>query len=180
MTLANTPSATLSLVDDRSIEPIHAEPIRSVASAPAEPAAFTATQALTDYERLSGTERFDFIQSIYNRLGKSITDQAVGAQWSSIAHRLSCKVDQVNRADRTGVIKDILTNQNTRFSRAYSDLDTNTRLAFWHRIVRGLNPYGRQHSFPSAAVQDLVTQTENLSADQQLKFLTQAVDRMGV
>ena len=172
MTLANSASVALPAVDTL---PIYTAPTTTAPKATPTPA-----QTLAAYQHLSGAERFDFIKAIYNRLGESITDKAVGAQWSSLAHRLSCKVGQVNRADRTCVIKDILTSQNTRFSRAYGELDTNARLAFWHRLVRSLNPYRHSQGFPSAAVQDLVAQAERLSADQQLEFLSQTVSQMGV
>lgn len=179
MTLANSASVTLSPPDSRLADNSYST--ASVALTPAaSPSVDTAPNTLSAYTRLSGTERFDFIQAIYSRLGQTITDQAVGAQWSSLAHRLSCKVEQVRRVDRNGVIKDILTNQDTRFSRAYGELDANTRLAFWHRLFRSLNPYGHQHGFPSAAVQDLIAETERLGADQQLEFLTEAVTQMGV
>lgn len=173
MTLANASSTTLSPSDSPAVKTA-----RTTLST--LPATLTATHVLTAYNRLSAAERLDFVHTVYSRLGESITDRAVGAEWSSLAHRLSCKVGQVSRVDRTEVIKDILTNQDTRFSRAYGELDTNTRLAFWHRLVRSLNPYGHHHRFPSAAVQDLVAQTERLDADQQFTFLAQAVDQMGV
>lgn len=173
MTLVNLPSAAVALADT---------PVSQTASVvtPSTPPVSPTAQALANYSKLSGTERFDFIKAVYDCPGNAITARVMGAQWSSLAHRLSSNVGQVSRTDRVGVIKDILTNQDTRFSRAYGELDSNTRLAFWHRLVRSLNPYRHTQGFPSAAVQALVAQTERLNEDQQFAFLTQLVNQMGV
>ncbi|MEO0760076.1 MAG: orange carotenoid protein N-terminal domain-containing protein [Cyanobacteria bacterium J06648_16] len=169
MTLVNLSSATLSTVDQPTTYAV-----------PDHAPATQTSQALAAFHRLSGAERFDFIKAVYARIGNTVTDRVAGARWSSLAHRLSCKVGQVNQSDRFGVIRDILNNHDTRFSRAYSELDTNTRLAFWHRLVRAYGSRQQATGCQSVAVQELVTLTEQLSADEQLEFLTQTVNQMGV
>ena len=134
-------------------------------------------EALAGFRQMSTQEQLAYLKAVYGRMGQSFSDNISGARWSETAHRLCQTVIQVGATEQLQVVGDILRGADTRFSVAYKALTPNTRLAFWHRLLRHKPPTTTSITFqpPMPTVQKLLLITETMNAEQQVEFLKQAL-----
>jgi hypothetical protein len=104
------------------------------------------------------------------------------ALFSQAVQQLISQMQQVDSHDQVAILRDIVAGADTRFSQAYQALNTNMKLAFWHRIVH-LIPSGRlpldafqqsDHN-GSAATQTLLTRIDAMGLNERLHFLRRVV-----
>jgi hypothetical protein len=139
-------------------------------------------QAVQSFEAAEVDYRIAVIWQTYETLGQAFAAIAPVALFSQAVQQLISQMQQVDSHDQVAILRDIVAGADTRFSQAYQALNTNMKLAFWHRIVH-LIPSGRlpldafqqsDHN-GSAATQTLLTRIDAMGLNERLHFLRRVV-----
>jgi hypothetical protein len=117
---------------------------------------------------------------IYTTLGQAFASIAPVALYSQAVQHLIKQLEQVNRAERLNILRDILSGEYTRFTEEYKALNINMRLAFWHRVTNNLS-FDR---LPTAAVCDrtsgpdreLMHYVDSMGLNERLNYLRRVLN----
>jgi hypothetical protein len=136
------------------------------------------------FKALSVDDQLAVLWYAYTEMGNSITPAATGAARLQLAEGLLNQIKQMSHNEQLEVMRDLVAQKNTQFSRSYGILSANTKLAFWYELselmVRGLVvpvPAGYQLSRDGAQVLETLKQ---LDFGQQITVLRKVVSDMGV
>jgi hypothetical protein len=123
--------------------------------------------------------RLAVLWQTYETLGQAFAAIVPVALFSQAVHQLINQVQQVDRHDQIPVLRDILAGADTRFTQAYNTLNTNMKLAFWHRLFH-LIPASRLpiHACQCgpADTQALLARLGTMGLNERLHFLRRVVN----
>ncbi|NJL46450.1 MAG: hypothetical protein HC929_01645 [Leptolyngbyaceae cyanobacterium SM2_5_2] len=115
----------------------------------------------------------------YDTVGQAFASVAPVALFSQAVHQLIQQLNQVSQDEQLDVLRDILSDADTRFAQAYRALNVNMRLAFWHRL------FGRRdwrYPLPlsacqveTLATQALIARLSTMGLNERVNFLRQVV-----
>ncbi|MGB3202623.1 MAG: orange carotenoid protein N-terminal domain-containing protein [Nodosilinea sp.] len=115
----------------------------------------------------------------YDTLGQAFAAIAPVALFSQAVQQLLNQIQQLDRDDQTAILRDILAGADTRFTVVYQALNTNMKLAFWHRLFHQM-PASRlplttcQNG--SARTQALLARLNTMGLNERLHFLRRVVN----
>ncbi|TVP69153.1 MAG: hypothetical protein EA342_04035 [Leptolyngbya sp. LCM1.Bin17] len=116
---------------------------------------------------------------IYDTLGQAFAAIAPVALFSQAVQQLINQLDQVHRDDKIDVLRDILAGADTRFTQAYQSLNSNMRLAFWHRLMHRIPasalPSMAMCQAKSPTAEALITRLNTMGLNERLHFLRRVV-----
>ncbi|MGB3310747.1 MAG: orange carotenoid protein N-terminal domain-containing protein [Nodosilinea sp.] len=135
-------------------------------------------QTVQSFETVDVDCKIAVLWQTYDTLGQAFAAIAPVALFSQAVQLLISQILQLDRSDQAAVLRDILAGADTRFTVAYQALNTNMKLAFWHRLFH-LIPASR---LPLDACQDgsvrtqaLLTRLNTMGLNERLHFLRQVV-----
>ncbi|MBD2666361.1 orange carotenoid protein [Richelia sinica FACHB-800] len=133
---------------------------------------------------LSVDDQLAVLWYAYTEMGRSITPAATGAARLQLAEGLLNQIKQMSHAEQLEVMRDLVAQRNTQFSRAYGLLSNNTKLAFWYELAELMAkgfvvpvPPGYQISRDGAQVLETL---KELDFGQQITVLRKVASDMGV
>lgn len=139
---------------------------------------FQFEQAVQSFESVDVDCKIAVLWQIYDTLGQAFAAIAPVALFSQAVQQLLSQIQQVDRDDQSAILRDILAGADTRFTQAYQALNTNMKLAFWHRLF-SLMPASRQPLTAcrdgSATTQALIARIDTMGLNERLHFLRQAL-----
>ncbi|MEA5447500.1 orange carotenoid protein N-terminal domain-containing protein [Leptolyngbya sp. CCNP1308] len=135
-------------------------------------------QAVQSFESVDVDCKIAVLWQIYDTLGQAFAAIAPVALFSQAVQQLLSQIQQVDRDDQSAIMRDILAGADTRFTQAYQALNTNMKLAFWHRLF-SLIPTSRLPITAcrdgSATTQALIARIGTMGLNERLHFLRRAV-----
>ncbi|HLO89193.1 MAG TPA: orange carotenoid protein N-terminal domain-containing protein [Nostocaceae cyanobacterium] len=140
--------------------------------------------AITVFKALSVDDQLAVLWYVYTEMGKSITPAATGAARLQLAEGLLNQIKQMSHNEQLEVMRDLVAQKNTQFSRSYGILSANTKLAFWYELselmVKGfVVPVPAGYRISRDGVQVLET-LKQLDFGQQITVLRKVVTDMGI
>jgi hypothetical protein len=122
--------------------------------------------------------RLAVLWQTYDTLGQAFAAVVPVALFSQAVQQLISQLQQVDQQDQMAILRDILAGADTRFTQAYSALNINMKLAFWHRLFH-LMPASRLPLTTclegGAATQLLLTRLSSMGLNERLRFLRRVV-----
>ncbi|HLP89864.1 MAG TPA: orange carotenoid protein N-terminal domain-containing protein [Nostocaceae cyanobacterium] len=136
------------------------------------------------FKALNVDDQLAVLWFAYTEMGKSITPAATGAARLQLAEGLLNQIKQMSHDEQMQVMRDLVAQKNTPFTRSYGILSANTKLAFWYELselmVKGLVvPVPAGYRLSRDGVQVLET-LKQLDFGQQITVLRKVVSDMGV
>jgi hypothetical protein len=142
------------------------------------------TSTTTVFQSLSVDDQLAVLWYAYTEMGRSITPAATGAARLQLAEGLLNQIKQMSHPEQLQVMRDLVAQKNTQFTRSYGILSANTKLAFWYELselmVKGFVvpvPTDYQISRDGSQVLEALKQ---LDFGQQITVLRRVVADMGV
>lgn len=145
----------------------------------------TAVQEVTTlFNCLSVDDQLGLLWVIYTETGRSITAAAPGTARLQLAEGLLNEIKGMNFDTQLQMMRDLVANVNTPFTRAYGVFSPNTKLAFWYQLAE-LMKQGFVVPVPpgytlSRDADRVFSAIQSLDFGQQITVLRNAVIAMGV
>lgn len=148
------------------------------------------SQALSDktqkvvqaFEGLGTDEKLALLYFIYEKMGESITPAAPAATEPELAPLLMGDFYQLSHEAQLEVMREIVSCQDTEYSRAYGALKENNQLMVWFAWAQGMGdtvvdmPQGYK---VTQAINEALSQIEGLDFDEQISVLRTVASNMG-
>ncbi len=148
------------------------------------------SQALSDktqkvvqaFEGLGTDEKLALLYFIYEKMGESITPAAPAATEPELAPLLMGDFYQLSHEAQLEVMREIVSCQDTEYSRAYGALKENNQLMVWFAWAQGMGdtvvdmPQGYK---ATQAINEALSQIEGLDFDEQISVLRTVASNMG-
>lgn len=148
----------------------------------------TALTAVPDtiaaFDRLTTDDKLGLLWVLYRNMGGAITPAAPGAARLQFAEGLLQQVQAMSQGEQLQFMRDLVQKNNTPATRSYGVLTSNTKLAFWYQLAV-LMDEGKVIAVPeyfqlSEVVASVFGQISELTFNQQISFMRQAVVDMGI
>lgn len=135
---------------------------------------FQFEQAVQAFESAEADCQLAILWRIYDTLGQAFAAIAPVALFSQAVQQLLSQIQQLDRGDQAAILRDILAGADTRFAHVYQALNTNMKLAFWHRLFT-LMPASRLSleacQAEAGATNTLVARLNTMGLNERLHFL---------
>ena len=150
---------------------------------PAQPGDVVAS-AIALFKNLSIDDKLAVLWFVYTEMGSFITPAATGAARLQLTAGLLNKIKQMSHDEQLQVMRDLVANKNTQFSRSYGVFSPNTKLAFWYELAQLMDqavviPIPEGYKLSRDGSQALKT-IRDLEFSQQITVLRKTVVDMGV
>jgi hypothetical protein len=140
--------------------------------------------AIDSFNRLGTDEQLALLWFVYKQMGNLVTPAAPGAASPEIASGLYGQFKAMDQSQQLDEMRAVAQGeQSSQISREYGSLSSNTKLAFWFYLARGMDQ-GEIISMPdnydlTAEGQDLLAAIESMDFEEQITVLRNAADGMG-
>ncbi|ASC70587.1 Orange carotenoid-binding protein [Halomicronema hongdechloris C2206] len=139
----------------------------------------TFEQTIAQFRAMTAESQLGILWLIYDRLGHAIASATPVAKFSQVVHSLIRQLHQLSRHERFQALRDIVVGSPTRFSEAYTGLDTNMKLAFWYCLAH--DPGGTpRYPLPLLEADPILQALDSMDLNQQIYFLRRAVESFGL
>ncbi|PSO65962.1 MAG: Orange carotenoid protein [Cyanobacteria bacterium QH_2_48_84] len=140
-------------------------------------------RAVDTLTRLSTDNQLAVLWYIYKQMGSQITPAAPGSSGEAIAGGLFEQVKQKPHQEQLEIQRNIVANEDTQISREYGALSSDTKLAFWYFLARGMDeetiiPMPSEYKVSQEA-ENLLAAIETMEFEQQITVLRESVIKMG-
>jgi hypothetical protein len=93
--------------------------------------------AIDQFSRASAQTQLVILHYLAQKIHRASHSATPSAFFSQKVHTVLKQLQQLPRAERHYALEEILHGSPTRLAEAYSELDTNMRMAFWYRLANG-------------------------------------------
>jgi hypothetical protein len=128
------------------------------------------------FQAVDGDCQLAVLWQTYEALGPAFAAVAPVALFSQAVQQLIKQITQLRREEQLEILHEILSGAETRFTHAYQGLNTNMKLAFWHRLFG--RPEWQQIERRvgcQADVRSLVARLSVMGLNERIHFLRQVV-----
>ncbi|HEY9762157.1 MAG TPA: orange carotenoid protein N-terminal domain-containing protein [Trichocoleus sp.] len=136
--------------------------------------------AIASFKQADAECKLAVLWHIYRKLGHGVASPAPAAMYSQVVNHLIGHLQQVSREERSDALKEIINGAETRFSREYTHLNINMRLAFWYRLIKNLDPAmpraTKDCQDTSKLQQEIIRFLDDIDLNQQMHFLRQVLN----
>lgn len=148
------------------------------------------TQALSEetqkvvevYESLDTDAKLAWFYLVYKKMGDSVTPAAPAATEPELAPILLGDYYELSDQEQLDIMRQIVNREDTEYSRDYGALKENNQLMVWFAWAQAMGdtvvgmPQGYQ---ATAAINDVLAQTEGLEFEEQISMLRTIASFMG-
>lgn len=135
-----------------------------------------------NYNKFNTDEKLALLYFIYERMGESITPAAPAAAEPNLAPVLLGDFYSLTGEQQLAVMREIVNNQDTEYSRAYGALTANNQLLVWYAWAQGMGEsvIDMPDNYEATqAIDNALTQIEGLDFQQQISLLREIANQMG-
>lgn len=148
------------------------------------------SQALSDatqkvvqaFNALDTDAKLAWFYFVYQKMGDSITPAAPSAADPELAPMLLGDYFQLSHEQQLSIMRQIVNRENTEYSHAYGALKENNQLLVWYAwaVAMGNQVVGMPNDYkPTEAINNLISQTEELDFEEQMSVFRTIVGEMG-
>lgn len=134
------------------------------------------------YTKLNTDDKLALLYYIYEEMGASVTPAAPTAADPSLSPRLLGEFFTLSQDQQLAIMREIVTGEDTDYSRAYGALASNNHLLVWYAWARGMGDSVVDMPADYQAAQSLnsvLDQIKNLEFQEQISVLREIANRMG-
>ncbi len=134
------------------------------------------------FESLQTAPKLALFYFIYEKMGDSITPAAPTATEPELAPRLLGDYYDLSKDEQLAIMRQIVNNEDTDYSRAYGALKENNQLMVWYAWAQAMGDsvVGMPQNYEKTqAVSDVLSQIEKLDFDDQISVLRTIAGNMG-
>ncbi|MBC1270095.1 orange carotenoid protein [Trichormus variabilis FSR] len=141
------------------------------------------TRSLVEaFNKLDTDAKLAWFYYVYKKRGDSITPAAPAAAEPELAPLLLGNYFQLSEEDQLNIMRQIVNREDTEYSRAYGALKENNQLLIWYvwAVAMGDTVVGMPDNYqPTEAINDLLSQVENLDFEAQMSIFRTIAGEMG-
>ncbi|ABA21674.1 conserved hypothetical protein [Trichormus variabilis ATCC 29413] len=141
------------------------------------------TRSLVEaFNKLDTDAKLAWFYYVYKKMGDSITPAAPAAAEPELAPLLLGNYFQLSEEDQLNIMRQIVNREDTEYSRAYGALKENNQLLIWYvwAVAMGDTVVGMPDNYqPTEAINDLLSQVENLDFEAQMSIFRTIAGEMG-
>jgi len=141
------------------------------------------TQAVVQaFDGLDTDAKLAALYFVYEEMGDAITPAAPTAAEPELAPRLLGEYYELSDQQQLAIMREIVSRQDTDFSRAYGALKENNQLMVWYAWAQGMGDtvVDMPEDYEAAeAVDDVLSQLEELEFEEQMSVLRTVASLMG-
>jgi Orange carotenoid protein, N-terminal len=138
-------------------------------------------EAVNNFENLNADDQLAALYLIYKKMGDSVTPAAPNAANPNLAPMLLEDFLTLANDKQLEIMRDIANCKDTDYSRAYGALTANNQLLVWFIWAEemGNRVVGFPDNAATSTVNQIVSQVENLSFEEQMFLLREIATNMG-
>ena len=141
-------------------------------------------KAVEIFDSFTVDNKLALLWFIYEKMGTSITPAAPNAAEPAIAGGLFEQVGNKSQDEQLQIMRDIVSGNDTEYSRQYGGFSANTKLAFWYFLARGMVK-GLIIAMPDKydlekEETEWLGSLESLDFNDQITVLREIADNMGI